>query len=275
MTKADLLFSLARLETFIQVFGVLVAIGIVGEVGVGLRHRILNRQLQTILDAEAQQQQSAIATLNKEAAHSREQAAKFEAEVAGAKERAAKAEQEAAKAKQQAAEASAKAESFRLDIARADERAANANRTAEQERLARLQLEARLADRTLTPEQQKAIRSQLAAVSGILIDVVIFGDATEIQIISGLVLNSIPQPEWTVHRGQAGAGFSTVRGILVGTRAGSDANVIRASKLLVSALQSAGLAAGSWPFDQLEIPGVLLNSFVTRDAPIRMFIGSK
>ena len=175
---------------------------------------------------------------------------------------------------EKAATAEAKAEGFRLDIAKANERAAEANRVAEQERLARLKLEARLADRTLTPTQQTAIRSQLAIVSGIAMDVVIWGDTPEIQIISRLILDSIPRPGWSVQTAQA-VGGGAVRGILVGTREGSDANVVRASTLLISALRSAGLVCGPWPFEQLRFPSAMLNTTVTKHAPIRMFIGAK
>lgn len=175
---------------------------------------------------------------------------------------------------EKAATAETKAEGLRLDIAKANERAAEANRIAEQERLARLKLEARLADRTLTPAQRNAIRSQLATASGIVIDVVVWGDTPEIQIISGLILGSIPRPGWKVQTAQAGGG-GAVRGILIGTRAGSDASIIRASALLVSALRSAGLACSPWPYEQLRFPNAMFNTTVTKDAPIRMFIGAK
>jgi hypothetical protein len=195
--------------------------------------------------------------------------------AAEANERATKAQASLSLAEQHAAEANAKAEGFRLDISKANERAASANETAERERLARLQLEARLADRVLTPAQQAAITSRLAALSGIVVDALVWGDTPEIQIISGQVLEAIRKAGWSVHTGQAGGGGAAVRGMLIGTRAGADENAVRAGNLIASALQSAGLAAGPWPFEQLQQPAIVFNSDFSGTAPIRLFIGSK
>src|SRR5438552_17202317 len=63
----DLESSLALLDTLIQVFAVLAAIGIVGEVGFGVRHWILNRRLQGLVHFEDQKRQAEIARLNKKA----------------------------------------------------------------------------------------------------------------------------------------------------------------------------------------------------------------
>jgi hypothetical protein len=201
--------------------------------------------------------------------------AEAERESAEANARATKAQESLGLAEQHAAEANVKAEGFRLDIAKANEGAARANETAERERLARLQLEARLADRTLTPAQQLALRGQLTAISGITVDVVVWGETPEVQTLSGLVLDSMAKAGWSINSGQAVSGGAAVRGILVGVRDGSDANTVKASNILVSALRSVGLVAGLWPFEQLQRPSILSNSSYTGTAPIRMFIGSK
>jgi hypothetical protein len=160
-------------------------------------------------------------------------------------------------------------------MAKANERAADANRMAEQERLARLQLEARLADRTLSPAQQAALTERLKAWSGVTVDVIIWGDTPEITIISSQVLEVMRRANWTIQSGHAGGGGGAVRGILVGTSPDADANDIAASAALVSALQSAGLAAGSWKFAEMQPPMVMFRTSFTGKAPIRIFIGSK
>lgn len=195
---------------------------------------------------------------------------------AEANERATKAQESLSLAEQHSAEANAKAEGFRLDIARANERAASANETAERERLARLQLEARLADRTLTPIQQNLLVADLSPSSGTAIDVAIFGDTAEISGISRLITESLTRAGWTVHAVASMAGQATVRGILVGTRAGSDPAVAQASVLLIRSLQAQNLSAGPWVFEQMTWPGAFMGGGnVKYDAPIRMFIGSK
>lgn len=194
---------------------------------------------------------------------------------AEANARATKAQESLGLAEQHSAEANAKAEGFRLDIAKANERAASANEIAERERLARLQLEARLADRIISSQQQASLSAALAPFRGVTVDAVTFGDTTEIGRITGNLLNAVQGAGWVVHTAQAGGGERTVTGILIGTRPGSDANIVRAANALASALQSMGIAAGPWPFDQMPLPGIRFNTSVTGDTALRIFIGSK
>lgn len=264
--KAALEGSLSSIEMWALIFGIVVVVGVAGESVFGVRAWWNNSKLQTVLGSIDQERQSEIAAATQKAGEAAERAANAEENLANAKERAALAEQHAGEAK-------AKAEAFRLDIAKATERAADANRIAEEERLARLQLQARLADRTLTPEQEHEITSQLETTPGITVDVVIWGDTPEIQIISDLLLHSMPK-SWTIHRGQAGGG-GAVRGILVGTRADSDANTTRAAALLVTTLRATGLAVGPWSFDQMPLPPMMFNSSVDGTAPLRIYIGAK
>ena len=100
------------METLIQVFALLVAIGIVGVVGFGVRHWVLNRHMQAVLHTEQLERDTRIAELNEEAWDAR-QAASDAVEHA----------------------------------ARADERAAIANRKTEEEKPARMRLEERLTAR--------------------------------------------------------------------------------------------------------------------------------
>lgn len=136
MTKAALEASVATWETWVQLFAVLVAIGIVGEVGVGVRLWVLHKRLQSIQRAEDLNQEETIARLNKDSASFELEIAKTKHDTAEALERASKAEENLGSAQKSAAEANAKAEGFRLDIAKANESAAQAraqvaNATAE------------------------------------------------------------------------------------------------------------------------------------------------
>jgi hypothetical protein len=145
MNKPELEAAIGTLDTLIQVFALLVAIGIVGEVGFGVRHWVLARRLQVIQSAEDLSQEQAIAGFNKEAGDARKDAAL-------AIERAAKAEENLGAARKEAAAAS--------------ERAAEANRIAEGEKLARLKIEEKLAPRNLTEEQQKRFKDKVGLFVG-------------------------------------------------------------------------------------------------------------
>ncbi|MGA9897638.1 MAG: hypothetical protein WBQ09_06010 [Terriglobales bacterium] len=126
MNKAQLDAALSTLDTFIQIFAVLVAIGIVGEVGFGVRHWVLSRRLSVIQRAEDLNQEEAIAALNKEAGDARRDAGLAMERAGEAEKNLGNARKAAAVAEQHAADANAKAEGFRLDIAKANESAAQA-----------------------------------------------------------------------------------------------------------------------------------------------------
>jgi hypothetical protein len=200
--------------------------------------------------------------------------------AAEASERAASAQASLALAEQHAAEANTKGEGFRLDIAKANERAASASETAERERLARLQLEARLADRCLTPEQVSRLTTALSVSKGEVVDVVIFGNTPEIVVFSSTVLDSMRKAGWVVNTAYSAGGGETVKGLLVGVKAGSDPASAQAANALIGVLKSSGIGAGPWEFAKLMPPGGMLQVSVAKgetmfNAPIRVFIGSK
>jgi hypothetical protein len=252
--KTELESKLDGFEVWLIIFGILVVVGVGGESLFGIRSWLNNRKLHSTEQSIDILRQAEIAQLNVSSETLR-------TDLRGADTRIAE-------AKRGAAEATAKAESFRLDIAKANE-------TAERERLARIQLEARLADRTLSPAQRNTLTSRLTPFSGVVADVIVWGDTAEIQSISALVLDSMANAGWKIQRANAIGGTAAVRGILVGTQPGSDAATTRASSALVAALQSLGLDAGAWSFAQLQPPGGMMNMGFTGTAPIRIFIGSK
>lgn len=92
MVKTALEASIVALETWIQLFAVLVAIGIVGEVGFGARIWVLHKRLQIVQHTEDLAQEETIARLNKETGDAQKAASE-------ANERTAKAELELARLK--------------------------------------------------------------------------------------------------------------------------------------------------------------------------------
>jgi hypothetical protein len=181
-----------------------------------------------------------------------------------------------AKAEARSAEAAAKAEQFRLAIAQANQQAAEANRIAEQERLARLRLEASLADRVLTPDAQ----AQLATVekefpNGIRLDICAFGGTLEVANIAQAIIGSLNG--WTIRQWQV-TGGAAARGILIGTSPSATDTDREAAQRLIAALNSAGIDAGNWQYDELAKPadsGMRTGPEGAVNAPILMVIGTK
>src|SRR3989442_13625764 len=99
MNQSDIEAAVSTLDKLIQVFAVLVAIGIVGEVGFGVRHWILTRRLHTIQNSKDLARTEEIARLNKEAGDARKDAGKAIERAASAEARAAEAQLELAKFK--------------------------------------------------------------------------------------------------------------------------------------------------------------------------------
>ncbi|MGB9071225.1 MAG: hypothetical protein WCC22_01020 [Terriglobales bacterium] len=166
-----------------------------------------------------------------------------------------------------ASDAKAAQQRVETDLAKQREKTANAEKSL-------LELQARLADRTLSAQQRSALIDQLKPWAGVDVDVLIWGDTAEIEIISGQILESLKNAGWSLHTGHAGGG-GAVRGILVGTRADADSGTALAANTLISGLQSAGLAAGPWKFNEMAQPPIMFNSSFTGKAAIRLFIGSK
>lgn len=160
-----------------------------------------------------------------------------------------------------------------IEVAKAQ--AAQANETAERERLARVQLEARLADRKLSQEEQARLISLLKPFNSTEVDIVIFGDTTEIKSIGFILLDCLRKAGWNVHSATGGGGGNIVKGILVGVRSDADVTISNAARALFSGLQTFGIASGPWDFEKMLISGVLFNSSITSKAPMRIFVGSK
>jgi hypothetical protein len=114
MGKTDIEAAIGTLDTLIQVFAVLVAIGIVGEVGFGVRHWILSRRLHNIQQSEDLERTEEIAKLNKEAGDARKAAGEAVERAGNAEENIAKANERAALAEQHTAEIQASLKPRRL-----------------------------------------------------------------------------------------------------------------------------------------------------------------
>jgi hypothetical protein len=75
MTKEALEAALSKWETLVQVFGIICAVGLAGEVAFGLRAWRVNKELTEVLNAENRSREAEIARLKKEAEEVRIRAA--------------------------------------------------------------------------------------------------------------------------------------------------------------------------------------------------------
>jgi hypothetical protein len=242
--------ALSRLDTWRDLFALLVVVGVAGEFFVGFRYSARNKQLQAIQHTEDQQRQEAMARLHTEAETAR-----------------------------------TTAESFKLDIAKANERAASAeakaaqfNEIAERERLARLQLEEKLRPRLLTDEQKSLAIDALSHFAGATVDMIAVGDTTEIAQFSGILQSMLASAAWHVRGPWSTMGGVSVRGVLVCTQNGADRTTEAAANLLVDVLIKQGILSAKWDsFDAGSLPAALAGPpwDSKNTAPIRIFVGEK
>lgn len=225
-------------------------------------------------DAEAKIERERVA---KELAEADVRIAEAQRGAAEANARATKAQESLALAEQHSVEANAKAEGFRLDIAKANERAASATETAERERLERLRLETRLAPRSLSQFQQNDIRTRLAAHGPRGVDVLLFGNTSEIVSITQQVLAAFPTG-WNIKLWSTLPGGMAVSGFVVVTRSGSDQAIETAADVIVSSLRANGIASvRGEQFTSGELPAALTGPpwDAANVAPIRILVGGK
>jgi hypothetical protein len=250
MGREALEAALSRLDTWRDLFTLLVVVGVAGEFFVGFRYSARNKQLQAIQHTEDQQRQEAMAKLHTEAETARTTAESFKLDIAKANERAAS----------------------------ADAKAAQFNEIAERERLARLQLEERLRPRSLTDDQKSSTIDALGRFSGATADLIAVGDTTEIAQLTGILQSILTSAAWHVRGPWSTMGGVSVRGVLVCTQKGADPTTEAAANMLVDALIKQGILAAKWEsFDAGSLPAALTGPpwDNKNTAPIRIFVGEK
>ena len=159
--------------------------------------------------ANAQQQQS-IAILQAEAGDAK-------ARIADAEARATTAEAQVATAKAASDAASAKAESFRLDIARANERAADATQTAEADRLARIKMEQQLKARSLTEEQQRRFVASIKPFAGTPYELAVNPTPEPLHLVDQI--DSVLHSAGWIPNDNASTNFRVIVNLSLGTKA--------------------------------------------------------
>ena len=250
MDKSSLETALSAWDFWREIFAMLVAIGIVGEVFCSWRYSARNRQLQSIQHIEDGKQQAAMGALQTEAEHARTNAESLKLDIAKANERASSAEEKAAKF----------------------------NEIAERERLARIQLETRLAPRFIPPEKVAEAIARLTRFSGQRIDIIRVGDTAEVANFARIVEGILKAANWDI-----GGSWSTIGGVSgtgmgIGTSKDCDEKTESAAVELIMALAATGNECGRMPsFGIKDLPGALMGPIwdSSKSAPIRMFIGQK
>jgi hypothetical protein len=102
----------------------------------------------------------------------------------------------------------------------------------------------RLADRVLTAEQQTQLVALLTPFRDTEVDIVIFGDTSEIKNFGMTLLNCLRDAGWNVTSGNAMRDLVVVKSILVGVRLDANIMISDAAKTFISELQSIGIVSG-------------------------------
>lgn len=141
------------------------------------------------------------------------------------------------------------------------------------------QLEERIKWRSLTPSQQKEIAEQLQADGKWDVDILAYGDLSEIRRIADQIRSSLPSG-WNSRLWFLSATTLSVTGIVVQTVEGSGKDADAVADHVVYALKKEGLLAGRFPSMPRSFnPMAGFSSGPTWDknkmAPIRISIGTK
>lgn len=175
-------------------------------------------------------------------------------EVSGAKTRGEEAKAHAAQANERAAQAEARAAEANLELARFK------------------------APRSLTKAQQNILRDRLKQFAGMSIDILRFGETTEIVHLSDLLAEPLSQAGWS-QRSWNVTGAGAVTGVLISVQKGSGENIQSAAANLLAALREVGVASDpfEYPGEWQKAPGMVMGPpwDSAKIAPIKMLIGSK
>jgi hypothetical protein len=140
-------------------------------------------------------------------------------------------------------------------------------------------IEERLKWRSLTPKQQKEIAEALQSDGKWDVDLLAYGDASEIRRIADQIRLSLP-PGWNARIWFIGSPAWTVTGIVVQTVEGSGKDANAVADHIVSALRKESLLAGHFPSMPRSFnptAGVSFGPLWDKDkiSPIRISIGAK
>lgn len=201
--KAALDTLLDSIERWAIFFAIVVGIGVVGEAVFSFRAWWNNRKLHVVQASIDQFRQAEIARLTAVGDSLKQEMKGSDLRIAEAQRDAAQANVIAKQYEGSIADSNARAKSAEAQVASAKEQAAKAELGAAQARLELARMQERMADRTLTVAQQADLTSRLNPFSAIVVDVLVWGDTPEIQIISGLILDCMTKGGWKVQRANA------------------------------------------------------------------------
>jgi hypothetical protein len=262
MGKSELEAAISTLETLIQVSALLLAIGIMGVVGFGVRHWSLSKRLQALRHAEDEERQVEIARLNKE--------------TDDARQSAARAIQTAQKAEEDLASANARAAKAYEQAAQAEKEAAKFNELAASETLARVQLEDEIASCSITAEQEQFIAARMRPLGGQRIDFLVYPNNVKGCNSTERVAQALRDSGWSVVVFQALDERRT--GIRVEVDSRDEAAIQRAERLTI-ALRKCGLPVGgptlTLPSSPKALPAYIGPQPMKIEASIRLTIGPR
>jgi hypothetical protein len=238
--------SITTLDTCVLVFAAFVAVGVVGEAILGVRHWILDGRLQGLRHIESQLHENELAQLTKDTAL---------------------ANQELSKANERTAALENESEQLRRDTAEATARALEAQ----------LELKKFKAPRTLSAEQQSRIAKKLMPFGHDPVDFLLYGVSPESQALIGVISQAVNQSKRPIKIWEVVGG--AVPGVLVLVAVGASDQANKMADALVEALQAEGIqckkgnafSPADWP-NQVSGPTV---PPANERASIRVLVGTK
>jgi hypothetical protein len=219
-----------RWKRWLRLFELMVIVGVAGELIGDGGIFLFSRHLQTISEAEFAVLNKQAAEVYKEAATVRKEADSFELDIARARKGAADALERAAKAEENLGKA-------RKYAAVANERAANAEKET-------AILKQRFADRTLTDAQVAAIAGKLRPFAGQEFDVTPYWELKESMAIANRIANALSLAGWKyTPPKQPGFLLGGRVAVLVYIHPAATEETKKAADSLVSALNEQGIAS--------------------------------
>ena len=168
------------------------------------------------------------------------------------------------------------------EIARASESAAKANEHAAQAEAraaeANLALEKFKAPRSLTVNQLNTIFNKIRSHAGVSIDILQYGENTEIANLLTLLWTPLQRAGWNPKTWSAVGSGRSATGVFVSVRVGATQAEQDAAYALISALLSEGIATGKLPsFRKEDWPPMVMGPpyDAAKQAPIEMILGHK
>lgn len=295
LSKSGTIRLLDASEWALLLFGIILAIGIVGEIKLPEWSHLLRRfeymvligvlgelladggiffsssHLQSILDSENVELRNSTSKANERTAKTEALAKGYESQIADSNARARAAEALVASANSESRKAVATVATAAARIAEAQRDAAAARKEAEHERLARAKIEESLAWRIPSKEQKRRITERLLPFSGQQFDLVTFSSEGECLNFENELYNVMLSGHWLLDPNRK---WQALMNLIVGTVVHisdkAEPRIKKAAEELARSLSAEGFSATVEPVPDKDFPNLGVIEVYIGKNPITM-----